>query len=263
MEIDYSSCVFKKYPDATLDDFLFEDAEGNGTIVLTIWNETKLGTKPSLEELTASWIDVYKDQHALVMDSIMYDEITNGTSGYMLQGLNSNFRIDSGRDDLDNMKNLRDYCRQMIVAFTNGSYPANLGGQVTNNHPVNNPTGDWYGVISSFAVESGDWITQDAQGVGYLNNCKGTLTIGDPVYMYDNPDRPLVAMPVYILKDNMSQTAIKGFDNSFHPVTLQELDVIIFELQAYGLWLYQNKWTKVAQIMACTTIEEIDAITFL
>lgn len=196
------------------------------------------------------------------LNETMYDEVNNGTSGYITQGLNTNFKIDSSRADLDNMKNLRDYCKQMIVAFTDGRYPANLGGTLTNNHPTNNPTGDWYGNISSYSIEYGDWQLGTAQGIAYLNNCKGTLTVSDPIYLLDAQDRPLVAYPAYLYKDNQAGTLIKSFDNSFYSVSLQELDVVIFELQAYGLWLYQHKWEKVVQLMGCTTIEEINAITF-
>jgi hypothetical protein len=259
--INYAQCIQIKYPGITELDFELREDE-NGLDL--IWNnEATYGPKPSFGALASYELPTRIQEKVIELDTTMYDEITNGTSGYQLQGLNSNFRIDSGRDDLDNMRNLRDYCRQMIVAFTNGAYPANLGGQVTNNHPELNPTGDWYGVISSFAVEYGSWGTGDAQGVAYLNSCKGTLTVGEQIYMCDNdPVRLPVAVPVYFVKNNMMGTVIKGFENNFHPVTLQELDVIIFELQAYGLWLYQHKWEKVAQVMTCTTVEQLEAISF-
>lgn len=258
--MNYVKCLEVSYPGITEADFCFEEDEKG--LKLHWYNEATFGPAPTLESLGDAWLTVMKMEDIEEMNEIMYDEMNNGTSGYMIQGLNNNFRIDSSRSDLDNMKNLRDYCRQMIVAFTGGTYPANLGGQVTNNHPVDNPDGNWYGVISSFSIESGNWVDGNAQGVAYLNNCKGTLTPGETVYMYDNPERPPIAIPVYMIKDNMSGTMIKGFNNDFHVVTLQELDVIIFELQAYGLWLYQHKWEKVAQIMACTTVEQIEAITF-
>jgi hypothetical protein len=48
-----------------------------------------------------------------------------------------------------------------------------------------------------------------------------------------------------------------------HQLTIEELQIVINELIGYGLWLYQHKWEKEYEIDQATTIEQVNAITFL
>lgn len=50
------------------------------------------------------------------------------------------------------------------------------------------------------------------------------------------------------------------FDNSLAALTLEQLKTIQLELISYGNNLYAKKWSLRAQIEACTTKEEVDAI---
>lgn len=47
-----------------------------------------------------------------------------------------------------------------------------------------------------------------------------------------------------------------------HQVTLEDLDIIILELIAYGLWLYQRKWEVDLLIENASTEEELNSISF-
>lgn len=171
--IDYLKCIQKIYPGFTENDVSLED-HGNGDIIISYWNPT-FGSSPTISHLETVWLDVVKENKKLEMKEIAYDEINNGTSGYNTQYLTSNFKIDSSRFDLDNLKNLMLYSQ--LVSITS--------------------------------------IT------------------------------------------------IKDYNNEMHTITVSELQTIINELIGYGLWLYQHKWEKEYEIDQCTTIEAVNAITFL
>lgn len=50
--------------------------------------------------------------------------------------------------------------------------------------------------------------------------------------------------------------------NAVHSLTLAQLSTLLTECIENGQYLYQQKWTYRAQINACTTKEELEAITF-
>ena len=51
-------------------------------------------------------------------------------------------------------------------------------------------------------------------------------------------------------------------DNSVQSLTLEQLNTLLAECIENGQYLYQQKWAYRAQINACTTKEELEAITF-
>lgn len=50
--------------------------------------------------------------------------------------------------------------------------------------------------------------------------------------------------------------------NVAHSLTLSQLNILLQEIILCGQYLYQQKWAYRAQINACTTKEELEAITF-
>lgn len=63
--------------------------------------------------------------------------------------------------------------------------------------------------------------------------------------------------------NNETDGVIKDADGYMRPVTVEELATCINEIKAFGLNLYQLKWSKEAEIMQCTTIEEVKAIDIM
>lgn len=59
-----------------------------------------------------------------------------------------------------------------------------------------------------------------------------------------------------------TQIEFRDFNNTERVITIADLTIIKKELIAYGLWLYQNKWTKEAAIAAAETIEDVEAISW-
>ena len=57
-------------------------------------------------------------------------------------------------------------------------------------------------------------------------------------------------------------TLYKDYDNEFRTMTKADLAVLKSECLQNGQYLYQQKWAYRAQINACTTKEELAAITF-
>ena len=67
----------------------------------------------------------------------------------------------------------------------------------------------------------------------------------------------------FMVANNITTTMIKLTDNSMAgPITQSQLNILIIEIMGYGLGAYQRKWTLEAQIEACTTIEQVQAITW-
>jgi len=58
------------------------------------------------------------------------------------------------------------------------------------------------------------------------------------------------------------QITFKDFTNNFHLITLGDLASIIYELQAYVLWLYQHKWEKEQEIDAATDLIILNNISW-
>lgn len=59
---------------------------------------------------------------------------------------------------------------------------------------------------------------------------------------------------------NLSTVNFMTFDNTLAELTLEQLKTLQLELIGYGNNLYAKKWSLRAQIEACTTKEEVDAI---
>lgn len=59
---------------------------------------------------------------------------------------------------------------------------------------------------------------------------------------------------------NLSTVKFMTFDNTLAELTLEQLKTLQLELISYGNNLYAKKWSLRAQIEACTTKEEVDAI---
>ena len=55
-------------------------------------------------------------------------------------------------------------------------------------------------------------------------------------------------------------TLFRAHDNSFHSVTLEQLETMLTEISLNGQYLYQAKWTMEAQIQAAETAEALDTI---
>lgn len=71
------------------------------------------------------------------------------------------------------------------------------------------------------------------------------------------------------LRDRMLETGttsttvqIRDKDNQFHTVTVSELATIVGELVDFGLGLYNRKWQAEQSIDACTTVADVEAITW-
>ena len=55
-------------------------------------------------------------------------------------------------------------------------------------------------------------------------------------------------------------TLFRAYDNSFHSVTLEQLETMLTEISLNGQYLYQAKWTLEAQIQAAETAEALEEI---
>lgn len=83
---------------------------------------------------------------------------------------------------------------------------------------------------------------------GYVVNANNTAK--------QNIDGLITAMTA----QNMSTVNFMTFDNTLAELTLEQLKTLQLELISYGNNLYAKKWSLRAQIEACTTKEEVDAI---
>ena len=171
MNIDYFACIKLKYPDIKEEQFILSD---NGIEkYISMWDPS-LGSVPSLSELETYMLQVLKNMKHDEIKKLVYDEIEGSTIGYETKGLQANIRLDAGRGDLDNLRNLKQYCQATSTQVT----------------------------------------------------------------------------------------FIKDFYNNMHQVTLEDLDIVILELIAYELWLYQRKWEVDLLIENASTEEELNSISF-
>ena len=83
---------------------------------------------------------------------------------------------------------------------------------------------------------------------GYVVNANNTAK--------QNIDGLITAMTA----QNLSTVNFMTFDNTLAELTLEQLKTLQLELISYGNNLYAKKWSLRAQIEACTTKEEVDAI---
>ena len=169
--VDYYSCIKLKYPTITDNDFKVID--NNSSISIQDWN-LSFGEIPTLEELNIYNLQVLKNNKKEEIKQFVHNEVERSTVGYQTVGLLENLRVDAGRGDLDNLRNLKQYC----------------------------------------------------------------------------------------LATNTEVTFVKDFYNNMHQITINELDIIILELIAYGLWLYQRKWEVDILIDNASSEEEVNSIVF-
>lgn len=57
------------------------------------------------------------------------------------------------------------------------------------------------------------------------------------------------------------KTLFRAYDNSFHEVTREQLEVMRREIVVNSQYLYQAKWTTEARIQAAQTVGELEAMT--
>ena len=65
-----------------------------------------------------------------------------------------------------------------------------------------------------------------------------------------------------LIAANKEPVAYVDSQNVAHSLTLSQLNILLQEIILCGQYLYQQKWAYRAQINACTTKEELAAITF-
>ena len=65
----------------------------------------------------------------------------------------------------------------------------------------------------------------------------------------------------YLKLNGETSGAIMGADNTLHTLSTSDIETIPRVIEAYGLHLYQLKWSKAVQIQAAQTEEELDAVS--
>ena len=63
-----------------------------------------------------------------------------------------------------------------------------------------------------------------------------------------------------LLDNNQTSGFVKDADGNTQPITTDELKQCIKQIREFGLILYQKKWAKEAEIMNCTSVDEVKAI---
>lgn len=105
MQLDYVELIKLLYNSITEDDFKLSD-DGTG-IRLTYW-DSAFGPAPTIAELDAQMIVLYRALKKNQIKEDLYLELETGKHGYTTIGLVNNFKVDSGRNDLQNLQNLKD-----------------------------------------------------------------------------------------------------------------------------------------------------------
>ena len=68
------------------------------------------------------------------------------------------------------------------------------------------------------------------------------------------------ALVAYMEKEMISSIIYKGYEDQTAPANVTQLKVLISEMQAFGVYLYNKKDTLKSQIDACQSIEEVKSI---
>lgn len=68
------------------------------------------------------------------------------------------------------------------------------------------------------------------------------------------------ALVAYMEKEMISSTIYKGYEDQTAPANVTQLKVLISEMQAFGVYLYNKKDSLKSQIDACQSIEEVKSI---
>jgi len=63
-----------------------------------------------------------------------------------------------------------------------------------------------------------------------------------------------------LVLNSQESGVVKDADGQMQSITLDELNQCIIEIKQFGLNMYQIKWAKEAEIMQCTTKEEVQAV---
>jgi hypothetical protein len=251
MSIDYLSCAKILYPGLTDTDLVLSSLDGE-TITITYWN-TSFGPAPTLSYLETAYLSVVKNSKLKEFSDLVDLELKEGSFGYTTQGLSSNFKMNSSRGDLDNLKNLNDYLCSAILNVINSSECPPPGTMVRDSS-----TGA-AGTIEAMIQLGGDL----EQGTGicnlYLSKCYGVFDTGS--LLIHTTDIQFCEVNS-VVKENEASTKVRDFNNQFHVVSLAELNAIILELRAYGLWLFKQKWAKEVEINMATSVEQVEAINF-
>lgn len=66
----------------------------------------------------------------------------------------------------------------------------------------------------------------------------------------------------YMEKEMISETIYKGYEDQTAPANVMQLKTLIFEMQSFGVFLYNKKDTLKGQIDKATTIEEVQSINW-
>jgi len=101
---------------------------------------------------------------------------------------------------------------------------------------------------------------QDLYNIDTLH--RDLVTSYTRAYLQYYPNATVNEINIYVDSQSIPGSGIRDYDNNFHAMTIGELGTLLLEMQNYGLWLYQNKWTKEAAVLAAVTIEDIVAISF-
>ena len=93
---------------------------------------------------------------------------------------------------------------------------------------------------------------------------KGHLTssLGFEVNADEAANRNITGLITSMESSNADTVAFMGYDNVLHMVSLEDLKTMQLELIQFAQDAYARKWTLRSKIEACTSKEQIDAITW-
>lgn len=64
------------------------------------------------------------------------------------------------------------------------------------------------------------------------------------------------------LRDGATEVVIRDYNNEYQTIATVDCETIYIAIQEFGIEQYDKKWAKETSIDACTTIEEVQAITW-
>lgn len=85
-----------------------------------------------------------------------------------------------------------------------------------------------------------------------------TSSVGFEINADETADRNIRGLLV-VTKENET-VQFRAYDNTFHDVTLNDLQTMLEDIVNNGNALYQKKWQMEAQIKAAETVEDLEAI---
>jgi len=66
----------------------------------------------------------------------------------------------------------------------------------------------------------------------------------------------------YAIRNSLTESTLRDYDNVEHTIPVSDLNVIVNAIQDYYIGIINKKWSKDAAIEACTSIAEVEAITW-